>query len=88
MSGPTAEWLALGDSVQQGGSPSKEVTTLRRRLEAMMADVQDQSVSGVWLDFLGHQREPVWFPSPFAKRECHDGEPVVMMPRSSARRST
>jgi hypothetical protein len=89
MSGqPTAEWLALGDSVQQGGSPSKEVTTLRRQLEKMMAAVQDQSVSGVWLDFLGHQREPVWFPSPYAAQECHDVEPVVMMPKSPVRRSS
>ena len=88
MSGqPTAEWPALAGSVQQGGSVSKEVTALRRQLEALMAGVQDQSVSGIWLDFLGHQREPVWFPSPFAKRECHDDEPVVMMPKSPVRRS-
>jgi hypothetical protein len=89
MSGqPTAEWQALAGSVLPGGSVSKEVTLLRRQLEALMAGVQDQSISGVWLDFLGHQREPVWFPSPFAAQECHDVEPVVMIPKSPVRRSS
>jgi hypothetical protein len=88
MSGPTSEWLSLGDSVRQGGSPSKAATILRRQLEALMAACQDQTVSGLWLDFLGHAREPVWFPSPYAKRECYDVEPVVRTPKSPVRRSS
>lgn len=67
MSG-TPEWQALASPVPPGASPSKEVTVLRRQLEAIMAGVQDQTVSGIWLDFIG-LREPVFIPAPAAKWE-------------------
>lgn len=65
MSG-TPEWQALSAPPALGSSPRKEVTLLRRQLEALMAGVQDQSVAGLWLDFVG-KREPVFIPAPAAK---------------------
>ena len=67
MSG-TPEWQALASPVPPGASPSKEVTVLRRQPEAIMAGVQDQTVSGIWLDFIG-KREPVFIAAPAAKWE-------------------
>ena len=65
--GPTQEWLALGTSEDPSDIPrGKEQTTLRRRVEALLAEVEDATIEGAWID-ITHKR-PIWVDAAEARR--------------------
>jgi hypothetical protein len=70
MSGiPTQEWLDL----ETPESPSatlrgKERSILQRQLEALLAEVTDPAIEGVWID--ATFKDPVWIDAAESRRKA------------------
>jgi hypothetical protein len=66
---PTAEWLSLGKSETPAATlRGKERTILQRQVEALLAQVTDPAIEGLWLD--STHADPVWIDATEARRKA------------------
>jgi HK97 family phage major capsid protein len=64
-----ALWRSLaGDRLTRGGFASRESRTLARSIQALLDQLTDRTISGVWIDFSDPRREAQWLPGRASNR--------------------